>query len=65
VPATLDDLLKIDGVSIAFEYAPDGTCVAYRGRTCLEMAAMVSVMRDGDHGVQDAVVSFTSLSEQN
>lgn len=41
--ATLDDLMKIDGVTIAFEYVPDGTCVAYRGKDISpEMAAMVT-----------------------
>ncbi len=67
MPATLDDLLKIDGVSIAFEYAPDGTCVAYRSKDMpSEMAAMVThYCALVTMMFKTLSSSFTHFSEQN
>lgn len=41
---SLDDLLKIDGVAIAFEYTPDGKCAGYRAKMNVsdDMAAMIT-----------------------
>ncbi len=65
--ATLDDLMKIDGVTIAFEYAPDGTCIAYRGKDMSpEMAAMVTrYCALVTMTFNTLAASFTALSEQN
>jgi roadblock/LC7 domain-containing protein len=39
---TLDDLAKIDGVTIAFEFMPDGKCTGFRAKDeSPEMAAMI------------------------
>jgi roadblock/LC7 domain-containing protein len=42
--ATLDDLLKIEGVQVAFEFSPDGQPVAYKAKEPLspEAAAMIT-----------------------
>lgn len=65
--ATLDDLTKIEGVTIAFEYAPDGTCVDYRGMDIApEMAAMVTrYCAIVTMMFKTLSSSFTTLSEQN
>ena len=39
--ATLDDLIKIEGVLMAFEFTPEGTCTAYKN-VSPEMAAMAA-----------------------
>jgi roadblock/LC7 domain-containing protein len=39
--ATLDDLIKMEGVVMAFEFTPDGQCTAQRNVTP-EMAAMTA-----------------------
>ncbi len=38
---TLDDLVEMNGVILAFEYTPDGACTNYKNVT-REMAAMIS-----------------------
>jgi len=38
---TLDDLVEMDGVILAFEFTPDGTCTNFKNVT-REMAAMIS-----------------------
>jgi len=38
--ATLDDLVNIKGVILAFEFSSDGTCTSYKNVT-REMAAMI------------------------
>lgn len=38
---TLDDLVKMEGVLMAFEFTPDGECIAYENFTP-EMAAMAA-----------------------
>ncbi|MBI5031888.1 MAG: DUF2173 family protein [Chloroflexi bacterium] len=65
---TLEDLLNIDGVTIAFEYTPDGKCIAYKSKKNVspEMAAMITrfcslvTMTFGT-----LAQSFTALSENN
>ena len=37
---SLDDLVNITGVILAFEFTPDGTCTSYKNVT-REMAAMI------------------------
>jgi len=42
MPATLDDLLKLEGVTAAFEYTADGQCTGYRANNpSPEMAALI------------------------
>ncbi len=67
MPATLDDLFKIDGASIAFEYAPDGTCIGYCGKDMSpEMAAMVTrYCALVTMMFKTLSSSFTNFSEQN
>jgi roadblock/LC7 domain-containing protein len=38
---TLDELVKLEGVTMAFEFTPDGKCTAYQNVTP-EMAAMAA-----------------------
>ena len=44
MPATLDDLLQIEGVTVAFQYSAHGQCTDYRAKKTLspEMAAMIA-----------------------
>lgn len=39
--ASLDDLVKMEGVILAFEFTPDGKCTAYKN-VAPEMAAMAA-----------------------
>jgi len=61
---TLDDLAALPGVVMAFEFAPDGTCTAYR-KASPEMAAMAArycatvTMQFGT-----LASAFTTLSER-
>ncbi len=66
--ATLDDLLKIEGVTFAFEYTPDGKCLDYRARTngSPEMAAMIArFCALVTMTFNTLAAAFTGLSEQN
>ena len=63
--ATLDDLVKMDGVIIAFEYRPDGKCVDYRN-VSPEMAAMIArFCATVTMLFSTLATSFTSLAEAN
>jgi len=42
MPATLDDLAKMGGVIMAFEFTPEGKCAAYNRNVSPEMAAMAA-----------------------
>jgi roadblock/LC7 domain-containing protein len=66
VPATLDDLIKIDGVTIAFEFTPDGNCTGFRAKDgSPEMAAMVSRFCATVTMLFDTLArSFTTLSQE-
>ena len=66
--ATLDDLLKIDGVIAAFEFRPDGTVVDFKakmdqspemGATVAQFCATVTMMFNTLAG------AFTQLSGMN
>ena len=64
----LDDLLNIDGVTVAFEYTPDGTCTAYQSKKNVtpEMAAMIThFCALVTMTFQTLAQSFTVLSEDN
>ena len=43
MPATLDELFKMEGVTAAFEYTADGRCTEYRAsHPSPEMAALIA-----------------------
>jgi roadblock/LC7 domain-containing protein len=65
---TLDDLLGIDGVTVAFEYTSDGKCTGYKANAEVspEMAAMIvryCALVTMTFGVLAS--AFTALSEAN
>ena len=65
---TLDDLLNIDGVTVAFEYTPDGKCTAYQSKKNVspEMAAMITrFCALVTMTFETLAQSFTALSEDN
>ena len=63
--ATLDDLVKMEGVIAAFEYTPDGECVGYRN-VSPEMAAMIArFCATVTMLFNTLATSFTSLAEAN
>ena len=60
----LEDLVKMDGVILAFEFTPDGTCTSYKNVT-REMAAMISQFCAAVTMNFNALANgFTILSEQ-
>jgi roadblock/LC7 domain-containing protein len=62
--ATLDDLVKIEGVIMAFEYTPDGKCTAYKN-VAPEMAAMAAKFcATVTMEFNTLASSFSALSEQ-
>ncbi len=65
---TLDDLLNIDGVTVAFEYTPDGKCTDYRSMKTVspEMALMITrFCALVTMTFETLAQSFTALSEDN
>ncbi len=61
---TLDDLVEMNGVILAFEYTPDGACTNYKNVT-REMAAMISQFCAAVTMNFNALANgFTILSEQ-
>lgn len=65
---SLEDLLNVDGVTIAFEYTPDGTCTAYQSKKDVtpEMATMITrFCALVTMTFQTLAQSFTVLSEDN
>ena len=61
---TLDDLVEINGVILAFEFTPDGTCTNYKNVT-RAMAAMISRFCAAVTMNFNALANgFTVLSEQ-
>ncbi|HLF75501.1 MAG TPA: DUF2173 family protein [Anaerolineales bacterium] len=61
---TLDDLVEMDGVILAFEFTPDGTCTNFKNVT-REMAAMISHFCAAVTMNFNALANgFTILSEQ-
>ena len=65
---TLDDLLKIDGVTVAFEFTPDGKCTDYKAKKNVspEMAAMITrFCALVTMTFETLAQSFTALSEDN
>lgn len=67
MPATLDDLLAIDGVTVAFEFAADGKCVDYKGKDVTpEMAALFTrYCALVTMSFSILAGAFTALSEEN
>jgi len=63
MPTTLDDLAKMEGVIVAFEYTPDGECIGYRN-VSPEMAAMIArFCATVTMLFNTLATSFTSLAE--
>lgn len=65
---TLDDLLEIDGVTIAFEYTSVGKCTDYKSKKNIspEMAAMITrFCALVTMTFETLAQSFTALSEDN
>jgi roadblock/LC7 domain-containing protein len=61
---SLDDLVNMTGVILAFEFTPDGTCTSYKNVT-REMAAMICRFCAAVTMNFNALASgFTELSEQ-
>jgi len=61
---SLDDLVNLTGVILAFEFTPDGTCTSYESVT-REMAAMICRFCAAVTMNFNALASgFTELSEQ-
>jgi roadblock/LC7 domain-containing protein len=66
--AKLDDLLKINGVAIAFEFAADGRCTGYKANMHVssEMAAMIAQFCATVTMTFNTLAgAFTQLSQQN
>jgi roadblock/LC7 domain-containing protein len=67
MPATLDDLIKIEGVTVAFEYTADGRVTEYRARDLSpEMAALIArycALVTMTFNILAG--AFTALSEEN
>jgi roadblock/LC7 domain-containing protein len=65
---SLEDLLNIDGVTVAFEYTPDGKCAGYTSKKNVspEMAAMITQFCAlVTMTFETLAQSFTALSEDN
>lgn len=65
---SLDDLLKIDGVAIAFEYTADGKCSGYKAKMSVsdEMAAQIAQFCGTVTMMFNTLAgAFTHLSKQN
>src|SRR5574341_2231409 len=62
--ATLDDLVKMEGVIMAFEYTPDGKCTAYKN-VVPEMAAMAAKFcATVTMEFNTLAISFSALNER-
>jgi roadblock/LC7 domain-containing protein len=66
--ATLEELLQIEGVILAFEFKADGTCTDYKSHqnTGPEMATLISrYCALVTMSLTTLAGSFTAISEQN
>jgi roadblock/LC7 domain-containing protein len=66
--SSLDDLLKIDGVAIAFEFTADGKCSSYKANMNVsdEMAAMIAQFcATVTMNFNTLAGAFTKMSGQN
>ena len=61
----LEDLIKMDGVILGFEFTPDGICTGYKNVTP-EMASMITkYCATVTMNFNTLAGAFTALSEQN